>query len=41
MGFYIIAGVVDVREKVVPTQMLNYFERLLKAEALKKIFGSK
>jgi hypothetical protein len=41
MGFYIIAGVVDVREKVVPTQMLNYFERLLKAEALKKIFGGK
>lgn len=41
MGFYIIAGVVDVREKVVPTQMLNYFERLLKAEALKKIFGAK
>ena len=39
MGFYIIAGVVDIREIVVSTQMLNYFEKLLRAEALKKYSG--
>ena len=36
MGFYFIAGVVDIREIVVSTQMLNYFEKLLRAKALKK-----
>ncbi len=36
IGFYIISEVIDAREKVVPTQMLNYFEKLLRAEALKK-----
>jgi peroxiredoxin len=41
MGFYIIAGVVEERNRSVPTQMLDYFERLLKAEALKKLFGAK
>lgn len=41
MGFYIISGVVDERNKEAPTQMLNYFERLFKAETLKKLFGGK
>jgi|GEM_PF-4981080 len=39
IGFYIIPGVIDAREKVVPTQMFNYFEKLLRAEALKKYSG--
>jgi len=39
MGFYIIAGVVEERNRNVPTQMLEYFQRLLKAEAMKKLFG--
>jgi len=41
MGFYIIAGVIDKRESTSPTQMLDYFARLLKAEAMKKLFGGK
>ena len=41
MGFYIIAGVVDKRESSAPTQMLDYFARLLKAEAMKKLLGGK
>ncbi|MFN5291745.1 MAG: hypothetical protein ACK5E4_16780, partial [Planctomycetia bacterium] len=41
MGFYIIAGVIDKRESSAPTQMLDYFARLLKAEAMKKLFGGK
>ncbi|MEN9673686.1 MAG: hypothetical protein RL553_1951 [Planctomycetota bacterium] len=41
IGFYIILGVVDAREKVVTTEMLNYFKKLLRAEALKKIFTAK
>jgi len=41
MGIFIIAGVVDERAKTPPTQLFTYFERLLKAEALKKLFGGR
>ena len=41
MGFYIIAGVVQERSTTAPTDLIDYFERLLKAEVLKSVFGKK
>ena len=41
MGFCIIGGIVDQKNSGSPTDLLNYFQRLLKAEALKSLFGGK
>ena len=41
MGFCIIAGIVDQKYSNSPTDLLNYFQKLLKAEALKTLLGGK
>jgi len=41
MGFCIIAGIVDQKYSNSPTDLLSYFQKLLKAEALKTLLGSK